>query len=73
MVCEKCEKKLGRVITPDKWKDGARNTTESGRCPTVRDFVSACSLRGKTGETDAYVNGKYYQRQMDDIFRVYQT
>merc|ERR1712136_272464 len=30
MVCEKCEKKLGRVITPDKWKDGARNTTESG-------------------------------------------
>lgn len=21
------EKKLGRVITPDTWKDGARNTT----------------------------------------------
>ena len=31
MVCEKCEKKLGVVIIPDKWKDGARNTTESGR------------------------------------------
>ncbi|XP_077407835.1 cysteine-rich PDZ-binding protein isoform X1 [Vanacampus margaritifer] len=30
MVCEKCEKKLGRVITPDTWKDGARNTIESG-------------------------------------------
>lgn len=30
MVCEKCEKKLGKVITPDTWKDGARNTTESG-------------------------------------------
>ncbi|XP_076034358.1 cysteine-rich PDZ-binding protein [Oratosquilla oratoria] len=30
MVCEKCQKKLGTVITPDKWKDGARNTTESG-------------------------------------------
>ncbi|KAG7259779.1 hypothetical protein CRUP_021664 [Coryphaenoides rupestris] len=27
MVCEKCEKKLGKVITPDTWKDGARNTT----------------------------------------------
>ncbi|RWS10852.1 Small RNA 2' [Dinothrombium tinctorium] len=27
MVCEKCEKKLGKVITPDSWKDGARNTT----------------------------------------------
>ena len=30
MVCEKCTKKLGKVITPDTWKDGARNTTEGG-------------------------------------------
>ncbi|XP_043800847.1 cysteine-rich PDZ-binding protein isoform X2 [Apis laboriosa] len=30
MVCEKCEKKLGKVITPDPWKNGARNTVESG-------------------------------------------
>jgi hypothetical protein len=30
MVCEKCEKKLGRIITPDPWKSGARNTVESG-------------------------------------------
>lgn len=30
MVCEKCEKKLAKVITPDPWKSGARNTTESG-------------------------------------------
>lgn len=30
MVCEKCQKKLGKVITPDTWKEGARNTTESG-------------------------------------------
>ncbi|CAG2061035.1 unnamed protein product [Timema podura] len=30
MVCDKCEKKLGRVITPDPWKSGARNTVESG-------------------------------------------
>ncbi|KAI4807235.1 hypothetical protein KUCAC02_027057 [Chaenocephalus aceratus] len=28
MVCDKCETKLGiKVITPDTWKDGARNTT----------------------------------------------
>lgn len=26
MVCGDCEKKLGKVICPDKWKDGARNT-----------------------------------------------
>lgn len=30
MVCDKCEQKLGKVITPDPWKAGARNTTESG-------------------------------------------
>lgn len=24
MVCEKCEKKLGKVITPDPWKAGGR-------------------------------------------------
>lgn len=32
MVCEDCNKKAGRcgVITPDIWKDGAKNTTESG-------------------------------------------
>ena len=30
MVCEKCQKKLGKVVTPDTWKEGASNTTESG-------------------------------------------
>ncbi|KAH9099916.1 hypothetical protein Ae201684P_018924 [Aphanomyces euteiches] len=26
MVCDKCEAKLSKVIVPDVWKDGARNT-----------------------------------------------
>lgn len=30
MVCDNCQKKCGKVITPDPWKSGARNTTESG-------------------------------------------
>ena len=30
MVCEKCQSKLGKVVTPDTWKAGARNTTEGG-------------------------------------------
>eukprot|EP00271_Cylindrocystis_brebissonii_P004821 TRINITY_DN16745_c0_g1_i1.p1 TRINITY_DN16745_c0_g1~~TRINITY_DN16745_c0_g1_i1.p1 ORF type:complete len:100 (-),score=16.31 TRINITY_DN16745_c0_g1_i1:476-775(-) len=30
MVCDKCEKKLTKVIVPDKWKAGASNTTEAG-------------------------------------------
>ena len=30
MVCDKCQAKLGKVITPDPWKSGARNTTEGG-------------------------------------------
>jgi cysteine-rich PDZ-binding protein len=27
MVCDKCEEKLSKLIVPDKWTDGARNTT----------------------------------------------
>lgn len=30
MVCITCEAKLSKVIVPDAWKDGARNTTEGG-------------------------------------------
>lgn len=30
MVCDKCQKKLAKVAAPDKWKDGANNTIESG-------------------------------------------
>ncbi|KAL4367781.1 hypothetical protein GQ457_05G034210 [Hibiscus cannabinus] len=30
MVCDKCQKKLSKVIVPDKWKEGASNTNESG-------------------------------------------
>ncbi|PVZ99840.1 hypothetical protein BB558_004125 [Smittium angustum] len=25
MVCNKCQKKLGKVVTPDKWKEGSSN------------------------------------------------
>ena len=27
MVCFKCQKKQDKLITPDSWKDGSRNTT----------------------------------------------
>jgi len=30
MVCKDCEKKLGTVICPDTWKDGAKNA-EAGQ------------------------------------------
>nr|ADE76653.1 unknown [Picea sitchensis] len=30
MVSDNCQKKLAKVIVPDKWKEGASNTTESG-------------------------------------------
>lgn len=29
-MCEKCEKKLAKLVVQDKWKEGARNTLESG-------------------------------------------
>uniref|UniRef100_T1GFK2 Cysteine-rich PDZ-binding protein n=1 Tax=Megaselia scalaris TaxID=36166 RepID=T1GFK2_MEGSC len=30
MVCAKCEAKLSKIVTPDPWKAGARNTTQAG-------------------------------------------
>jgi cysteine-rich PDZ-binding protein len=30
MVCGTCQSKVSKVITPDPWKSGARNTNESG-------------------------------------------
>jgi len=37
MVCDACEKKLGKLCVPDKWKEGSRNVTggkDGGRVPT---------------------------------------
>lgn len=36
MVCGKCQKKLGKVITPDVWKSGSRNTI--GKLNLLLDF-----------------------------------
>ncbi|XP_019964370.1 cysteine-rich PDZ-binding protein [Paralichthys olivaceus] len=55
MVCEKCEKKLGKVITPDTWKDGARNTTESGG----RKLNENKMLTSKKARFDPYSKGGF--------------
>ncbi|KAL0810430.1 hypothetical protein ABMA28_010570 [Loxostege sticticalis] len=52
MVCEKCEKKLGRVITPDPWKAGARNTVESGG----RKVGENKALTAKKGRFNPYTS-----------------
>jgi len=31
MVCEKCEKKLATLVTPEVWKEGGRETKFGGR------------------------------------------
>ncbi|XP_052602461.1 cysteine-rich PDZ-binding protein isoform X1 [Peromyscus californicus insignis] len=50
-----CEKKLGRVITPDTWKDGARNTTESGG----RKLNENKALTSKKARFDPYGKNKF--------------
>ncbi|XP_005043219.1 PREDICTED: cysteine-rich PDZ-binding protein isoform X1 [Ficedula albicollis] len=55
MVCDKCEKKLGTVITPDTWKDGARNTTESGG----RKLNENKALTSKKARFDPYGKNKF--------------
>jgi len=52
MVCEKCQKKLGKVITPDPWKTGARNTTEGGgRAINENKALSSRKIRGSPYQT----------------------
>ena len=58
MVCQDCEKKLSKVIVPDKWKDGARNVTggdDGGRATTYRN--SLLQVRGRTQRFTAGVRG----------------
>jgi len=49
MVCDKCQKKLGKVVTPDPWKSGARNTAESGGVK-----VGGNKLLSKSGRFSPY-------------------
>lgn len=39
MVCDKCEAKLSKVVTPDPWKTGARNVTEGNLISTTAHFI----------------------------------
>uniref|UniRef100_M0ZPQ4 Cysteine-rich PDZ-binding protein n=1 Tax=Solanum tuberosum TaxID=4113 RepID=M0ZPQ4_SOLTU len=47
MVCDKCEKKLSKVIVPDKWKEGASNTTEGGGRGHLMEIQSALFASNK--------------------------
>ncbi|XP_033619793.1 cysteine-rich PDZ-binding protein isoform X1 [Fukomys damarensis] len=49
------KKKLGTVITPDTWKDGARNTTESGG----RKLNENKALTSKKARFDPYGKNKF--------------
>ncbi|NXD08762.1 CRIPT protein, partial [Nothocercus nigrocapillus] len=49
------ERKLGTVITPDTWKDGARNTTESGG----RKLNENKALTSKKARFDPYGKNKF--------------
>lgn len=51
----KSEKKLVTVITPDTWKDGARNTTESGG----RKLNENKALTSKKARFDPYGKNKF--------------
>uniref|UniRef100_A0A8V0ZDD0 Cysteine-rich PDZ-binding protein n=1 Tax=Gallus gallus TaxID=9031 RepID=A0A8V0ZDD0_CHICK len=48
-------RKLGTVITPDTWKDGARNTTESGG----RKLNENKALTSKKARFDPYGKNKF--------------
>jgi hypothetical protein len=55
MVCSKCEKKLSRGIHQEMWKDGSRNTVESGGRRINEN--KALTAKGKTGKWTPYGAG----------------
>ena len=56
MVCDRCEKKLSTLITPDTWKDGSRNakTGKMGR------KVNVNMLSSKFGKNKRYVVALFF-------------
>ncbi|DBA81915.1 hypothetical protein WJX79_003482 [Trebouxia sp. C0005] len=74
MVCSKCEKKLSKVIVPDKWKEGASNVTEGGgrkvnenkllsKKQRWQPYASRCKTCKATLHQDAlYCQGCAYQK-----------
>ncbi|XP_039254600.1 cysteine-rich PDZ-binding protein-like [Styela clava] len=54
MVCDKCQKKLGTVATPDPWKTGAKNTNEGGR-----KINENKALTGTKNRYNPYSSGKF--------------
>ena len=55
MVCSKCEKKLSRGIHQEMWKEGSRNTVESGGRRINEN--KALTSKGKTGKWTPYGAG----------------
>ena len=60
MVCDRCEKKLSTLVTPDTWKDGSRNakTGKMGR------KVNVNMLSSKFGKNKRYDLAKRDERQI---------
>merc|ERR1711879_176464 len=65
MVCSKCEKKLDKVICPDVWKDGARNTT-GGRDGGRKLGVNMLLEKKKFGFNPTAVKCKKCNKKIQD-------
>jgi hypothetical protein len=68
MVCAKCENKLSKVICPEPWKAGARNTNESGgrklnenKLLTKRKKWTPQNTKCKICKTNLHQEAKYCQ------------
>ena len=47
MPCEKCEKKWGKIITPEVWRDGAKSAHKNSKLGENK-FLTKVSTRDKT-------------------------
>eukprot|EP01067_Filipodium_phascolosomae_P007788 Filipodium_phascolosomae@DN639_c0_g1_i1.p1 len=61
MVCDKCEKKLTKIITPDVWKTGSRNVMggkDGGRKTNENSLLS--SKKRFNTRSEPYMNKCQY-------------
>lgn len=66
MVCSRCEKKMGKLVVPDKWKDGARNANPGGISISI-----SLTLQKKVGHTQDLSGQLIVQRRVQGIFSFY--
>lgn len=60
MVCDKCAKKLQKIIVPDTWKDGSMNNT-GGEKAGILFYLSLFTFQEVKVKVEMLIQINYYR------------